>query len=197
MFTLIVGPMFSGKSSLLLNYERRFTIAKKNILTINHSFDNRYSDDCKITTHDKIVSSSKHHMTVSTQHFNEIIKENYGSFDDFDVIIIDEIQFFENLVGFITHWTDNGKIVIGAGLNGDYRMRPFSNMNTLFSIADKIIHITATCSCCGNEAPFTKRLLKDNQEQVVIGGAESYEPRCRKCFDTNQADKKQRRSTTV
>ena len=193
MFTLIVGPMFSGKSSLLLNYERRFTIAKKKILTINHSFDRRYSDSGKITTHDQIQSCSKHHMTVSTQHLNEIIKNDYGDFNDFDVIIIDEIQFFENLGDFITYWSNLGKIIIGAGLNSDYQMKPFPSMNHLFSIADKIIHIFATCSVCGEDAPFTTRLIKDNnslsldsskqeQQQVLIGGAESYEPRCRKCF---------------
>jgi thymidine kinase len=183
MFVLIVGPMFSGKSSLLLNYERRFTIAKKKILTINHSFDSRYSVSGKITTHDRIESFSRNHMTVSTQHFNEIMKNDYGGFDDFDIIIIDEIQFFENMVDFITHWTNLGKTVIGAGLSGDYKMKPFPSMNELFSVADKITHITATCSCCGDEAPFTKRLIKESEEQVVVGGSESYEPRCRICFN--------------
>jgi thymidine kinase len=183
MFTLIVGPMFSGKSSLLLNYERRFKIANKNILTINHSFDRRYSETGQITTHDQVVSTSKHHMSVSTEHMDQIINNDYGDFHDFDVIIIDEIQFFNPLDRFISYWAKMGKLVIGAGLNSDYKMQPFSSMSCLYSIADKIIHICATCSKCGEDAPFTKRLINDKTTQISVGGAESYEPRCRKCFN--------------
>lgn len=182
MFILIVGPMFSGKSSMLLNYERRFKIAKKNILTINHSFDVRYSEEGKIVTHDKTRSLSENHLSLTTEQLNKIIENKYGNFENVDVMLIDEIQFFDNLDEFIAHWTNAGKTIIGAGLNSDYRKKPFPNMNNLFSIADKIVHICATCKCCGEDAPFTKRLVNESKEQVVIGGAESYEPRCRKCF---------------
>lgn len=178
MITLICGPMFSGKSSMLISHERKLHFANKNYVTINHSFDNRYSDDCKITTHDKIHSQCKKHITASS--IEEL--EKYSElFESIDAIIIDEVQFFNDISIFVGKWASKGKTVVCAGLNGDYKMNPFPSMVNLFSIADKITHSCAICVKCGADAPFTARIIK-NDSVNLVGGSETYEPRCRKCF---------------
>ena len=178
MITLIVGPMFSGKSTMLLTYERRFNIIKKNVITINHSFDTRYSSECKITTHNLLSSSCINHITAGSN--TELDKYN-DLFETMDVIIIDEVQFFSGISEFVNKWALKGKYIVCAGLNSDYKMDPFPYMSSLFSVADKIIHLCSTCSKCGEDAPFTQRLTEDKTVNVV-GGIDTYEPRCRKCF---------------
>jgi thymidine kinase len=177
MITVICGPMFSGKSSMLINYERRLNIAKKNYLTVNHTFDNRYVKD-GIATHDKVISKGKNHLTCSN------VSEIYSKIKelkDIDTIIIDEAQFFNDISQTVNNLAFEGYNIICAGLNSDYAMKPFKAMSDLFAIADKIIHLQSTCVKCGSEAPFTKRLTKDT-DVIVIGESDVYEPRCRKCM---------------
>jgi thymidine kinase len=177
MITVICGPMFSGKSSMLINYERRVNIAKKNYVTINHSFDNRYTKE-GIATHDKIVSAGKNHITSSN--ISEVY-EKVKQMKNIDTIIIDEAQFFNDIAQTVNTLAFEGYNVICAGLNSDYAMKPFESMSNLLAVADKIIHLQSTCVKCAADAPFTKRITQDT-DVIVIGEAESYEPRCRKCM---------------
>ena len=177
MITVICGPMFSGKSSMLINYERRVNIAKKNYVTVNHSFDNRYTKE-GIATHDKIVSTGKNHITSSN--ITEVY-EKVKQMKNIDTIIIDEAQFFNDISQTISSLAFEGYNIICAGLNSDYAMKPFIAMNDLFAVADKIIHLQSTCVKCSADAPFTKRLTKDTNV-IMIGEKDVYEPRCRKCM---------------
>ena len=177
MITVICGPMFSGKSSMLLNYERRLNIAKKNYVTVNHSFDNRYVKE-GIATHDKVISQGKNHITSSC--IDEVC-DKIKKIKDIDTIIIDEAQFFNNIAQNVNSLAFGGYNVICAGLNSDYAMRPFESMNNLLAVADKIIHLQSTCVLCGCDAPFTKRITQD-KDVILIGETEAYQPRCRKCM---------------
>jgi len=177
MITVICGPMFSGKSSMLINYERRLNIAKKNYVTVNHTFDNRYVKD-GIATHDKVISKGKNHLTCSS---TSEIYSKVKLLNDIDTIIIDEAQFFNNIAQTVNSLAFEGYNIICAGLNSDYAMNQFRAMSDLFAIADKIIHLQSTCVNCGSDAPFTKRLTKDT-DIIVIGESDVYEPRCRKCM---------------
>ena len=171
---LIIGPMFSGKSTMLLSFEKKFQISKKKYICINHSFDNRYSKEGRISTHDGKISSGTH---ISVNCLNNI--EEYELID-FDAFIIDEVQFFQNIDFFVNYWTSKGKIIVCAGLNGDYKKMPFESISSLISIADKIHHLIALCGDCGKPAPFTERCIKDDNK-VLIGSIDMYLPKCRGC----------------
>jgi thymidine kinase len=178
MITLIFGPMFSGKTTYLLSYERRFLIAKKQVLIIKWSNDTRYSEN-SIVTHDG-QSNSQQCYVLNVNLLNEIPSK---LMEKYDCILIDEGQFFPDLRQFCTQFCklSSDKHIVIAGLSGDYKQECFESIAAVLSIADTIIHVKSICSQCGNDAPFTARLSAE-QEQTVIGSSDKYQPRCRKCF---------------
>lgn len=171
---LIIGPMFSGKSTMLLTFEKKFEVSKKKYICINHSFDKRYSDQGKISTHDGKVSSGNHISVSKLKNVNSI------DLIEYDAFIIDEVQFFEDVDDFVDFWSSKGKIIICAGLNSDYKMKPFEPINSLISKADNIRHLKAICTDCGKDAPFTQRCIK-SEEQTLVGSSDIYLPKCRGC----------------
>lgn len=175
--TLIIGPMFSSKSTTLLTYEKKFKACKKTYILLNHSFDNRYDSDCKVSTHDGMKALGKTFASTSLTNielkYNDILQAT-------DCFIIDEAQFFQDLVEFSKKWVKLGKILIIAGLSGDYKQEPFTPISNIIPLCDKIIHLTTNCSICGSDAPFTKRLVED-KDQILIGN-DVYQPRCGNCF---------------
>jgi len=171
---LIIGPMFSGKSSMLLTFEKKFQVSKKKYICINHSFDTRYSNEGKIATHDGSLSIGKHISVGKLKFINSV------ELIEYDAFIIDEVQFFEDIDEFVDFWTSKGKTIICAGLNSDYKMMPFEPINSLISRADTIRHLKAICTDCGKDAPFTQRCIKSD-EQTLIGSSDIYLPKCRAC----------------
>lgn len=171
--SLIIGPMFSGKTSELFRRIRRNTIAKKNCLIIKYSHDNRYSED-QASTHDLIKMNC-----ISALKLSEITPEQIAGVD---VIGIDEGQFFEDIVEVVTKWTsENGINVIICGLDGNYMREPFGKILNLIPKCSSVDKLCAVCSYCGNEAPFTKRLV-DSSDEILIGGSDKYIASCVKCF---------------
>jgi len=168
---VIYGPMFSGKSTELLRRVKRNTIAQKKCLLINYAKDNRYSNENVVSTHDKQMMKA---MKVN------IIEEAVPYFKDYDVIAIDEGQFFSDVVEFAEYFANNGKIVIVAALDATFQRKPFDVIG-LLPIAEKITKLTAVCVVCSADAPFTQRLSGGSQVEL-IGGTELYRPVCRKCF---------------
>ena len=173
MITLIFGPMFSGKTTYLLSYERRFLLAKKQVLIIKWSNDNRYSEN-NIVTHDGQTNSCQ------VLNVNVLMEIPTETLEKFDCVLIDEGQFFPDLREFCMQYTTTKHIVI-AGLSGDYKQQCFESIASVISIADQIQHVKSICSQCGNDAPFTSRLTSET-EQTVIGSSDKYQPRCRKCL---------------
>jgi len=157
--------MFSGKSTLLLTRYRRYQLAGKKCLLVKYSKDKRYDKSGEmLITHDQ-----QKYKATSCDHLAEVHNLVLG----YDVICIDEIQFFEDASIYCDLWANAGKMVEVCGLNGDYRRKPFEQISQLIPICDDISHVKAVCKFTGEDAPFTKRLSSE-KEQAVIGSSDKY-----------------------
>lgn len=170
---LILSCMFSGKTETLISYARRYTLAKKRIVIIKYSKDIRYSNE-DICSHNRASIKA----TFSVDRLEPLL--NNDEIKNTDVVLIDEGQFFNDL-SEVCDILAKDKIVIVAGLNGDYKREPFKTISDILPKCEEIIHLKAVCSRCGDDAHFTKRLINDDRVEV-IGGSDLYEPRCRNCF---------------
>ncbi len=180
---LIMGPMFSGKTTEAMRRSHLYSLQGKKVMAINHEINKRYGSDV-IHSHDKKELHNCYAL-ADLYHLYEYLRKEY---DEADVLFIEETQFFQNAYDFIRNAVDiDGKIIIAAGLDGDYKREPFGDMNRLVSIADEVVKLHALCSVCrdGTSAPFTMRVNKDNAETVSVGGMGDYEGVCRTCFDKN------------
>ncbi len=167
---VIVGCMFSGKTEELIRRLRRAQIAKQKVKIFKPEIDLRYSKE-KIVSHSELSLPSQLVKTSS-----EII----GHAGDAPVIGIDEGQFFDNgLVEVCNKLASDGKRVIVAGLDMDYRGLPFEPMPQLLSVAEYITKTLAICMVCGNPASMTQRTIASG-ERVLVGAVDSYEARCRR-----------------
>ena len=101
--------------------------------------------------------------------------------EDYDVVGIDEGQFFPDVVEFCDRAANLGKIVVVAALDGTFERKPFGNIVSLIPLAEKVSKLSAVCVYCTNEAAFTRRVVASKQIQL-IGGADMYKPVCRGCF---------------
>lgn len=175
---LILGCMFSGKTSELIQTVRRFKSIGKKTMVINYSKDTRYGNQ-KIITHDYVGIDS-----YMIENFNEIFSnQNFLSvFKESDIICINEGQFFKKLVDFCNQCANEyGKIVYVCGLDGDYKQEKFGEILDLIPCCENVKRLSALCKICGNKAFFTKR-ISNSSNQVLIGGKEAYLPVCRKHY---------------
>lgn len=171
--SLILGPMFSGKSTILLTRYRRYQIAGKKCLLIKYAKDTRYSNSEEmLVTHDQVS-----YKATSCHKLEEV----HQLIQDYDVICIDEIQFYADAHIYCDQWANAGKIVEVCGLNGDYRRKPFEQISLLIPLADDISYITAICKATGRDASFTMR-LSNEKEQEVIGSTDKYQAVSRECY---------------
>ncbi|AYP74215.1 thymidine kinase [Fowlpox virus] len=171
---LIIGPMFSGKTTELVRLIRRFMISGRKCIIIKHCSDSRYTEgDLEaIYTHDKISMKA-----LSSDNLLSLV----STLDEFEIIGIDEGQFFEDIAEFSEIMANKGKIIIVAALNGDFKRDLFGNIFKLLPLSESITSLTAICSVCNNEASFSKRIT-DDKDVKIIGGKETYTAICRKCF---------------
>lgn len=168
---LIIGPMFSGKSTELIREIRLAKIINKKVLVIKPLIDNRYSEK-EITTHS--FESEKCETTEKLENLNDIVQK-------YDLIVIDEGQFFPDLKKYVLTWVDENKLhVIVGGLDGDFKREPIGQILDLIPYSDQCKKITSLCKFCndGTKALFSYRKVK-SEHQVQIGGAETYIPLCR------------------
>ena len=168
---IIAGCMFSGKTEELIRRLRRAKIAKLNVTIFKPKIDTRYSTE-------QIVSHSDQSLpSVMVEKAEEIL--NLAK--DSQVVGIDEAQFFdENLIDVCNSLANQGKRVIVAGLDQDYRGVPFEPIPQLLAIAEYITKTLAICVKCGNPADKTQRTI-NSSNRVIVGASDSYEARCRKC----------------
>jgi len=168
---VITGCMFSGKTEELIRRLKRARIARQTVLVIKPRVDNRFS----LT---EIVSHSEQSLdSLMVEKAEDILPLA----KDFQVIGIDEAQFFSPaLVMVCNELADDGKRVIVAGLDQDYKGVPFDPMPQLLATAEYITKTLAICVNCGNPADRTQRKTAD-QDRVVVGAGNIYEARCRKC----------------
>jgi thymidine kinase len=166
---LIIGGMFSGKSTELIRRINREKSINKKIIIINFIDDNRYSSN-SISTHDMIKVNC-----VKVEKLFEIPEELLNNYDS---IFIDEGQFFYDLYAFVQKFID--KHIVISGLDGDSNQKSFGDILNLIPLCDTVDKLCAYCSKCNNGtlAPFTKKITKDTK-QFDIGGSDKYIPVCR------------------
>ena len=172
---LVIGPMYSGKSTELLRIYNKFKRNYK-ILVINHSSDTRYGSN-SVNTHNKDSIKS-----IST---DELCTIDMGlKIIDNDIILLDEGQFFGDLYDFCKEIVEkHNKIVYVFGLSGDSCRKKFGQILDLIPICDNIKHLKSICNKCENvrNASFTLR-TSNNLEQVSVGGNDEYMAVCRECW---------------
>ena len=145
---LIIGPMYSGKSTELIRRCKRRMSIGLSVLVINHSLDTRYGNANKISTHDG--------TKLTAYACNEI--NDYEMFKQYDVIAIDEAQFFTDLARSVNKLAeDMEKQVIIACLSGDSNRKPWPGIDSLIALSDEIQHCKALCVLCHAPAPFSKK----------------------------------------
>jgi thymidine kinase len=174
---LIIGPMFSGKSTELIKIIRRYNSINKKILVLNHKINNRYNSS-SITTHNKDCYND----CIILDNLSEI---NKIDLTNFDIVIIEELQFFtdafENIINLVEKLN---KTVICAGLDGDFKRNPFGDVLKLIPYSNKVTKLSALCKYCsdGSEAHFTQRKSFEI-DQTIVGDTNIYEAVCRKHFN--------------
>jgi thymidine kinase len=181
---VIYGPMKSGKTSRLLELYKQFTFCNIPIMVINNNKDMRYSQTC-LSTHDKVMIPCIHADTLtelvdlSTE---EIIGPCNSMFMNSRVILINEAQFFDDIVAWVTTAVEKyNKNVYICGLNSDFKRLPFGNWLDLERICDKVTHLHSWCSLCKKRHALFSHRLSSEQDKIVIG-SDNYIPVCRKCF---------------
>ena len=168
---LILGPMFSGKSTRLIEQMRKYVYKAKKTIMVKYYADQRYSEKSEVVTHDLIKYDSIN---------CKLLRNSSETLKQYDVIGIDEGQFFADLVEVCEELALMGKIVLIAALNGDFRMEPFPVIQRIIAKSDKIKLLKAYCFNCHKDAKFSLRIVQSN-ETVLIGAGEAYKPACREC----------------
>ena len=171
---IVVGPMFSGKSTYALSYVRRQRSIGKKVLIIKPNIDKRYSDN-NLVTHDKeqipcMIWDVSIPLPVTT---NEMLQN--------DCIVIEEGQFFIGLKKFVLYLLQvYHKNILIVGLDGDARQQPFGEILDCIPWSSKLTKLNAYCCACrdGTLAPFTRRINTQDKEQIVVGGADLYSAVC-------------------
>ena len=171
--SIIMGNMFSGKTSELIRRLKRLKVLDKRIVVVNSAKDTRSPDEV-LKTHDNVKFGCYKVFDL----YDLIEKQE---FQDADVIAIDEVQFFPNLKKFVVTCLDMKKDVILAGLDGDAFQRKWGEILDCIPIASEVTKLSALCKYCRHETPgpFTKRIVED-KELELIGGRDMYVAGCQK-----------------
>ena len=173
---VVCGSMFSGKTEELLRRIKRARFANQKILLVKPSIDVRYSDK-NVVSHQG--TSQDAILVNSAEEILDVWKNE-------KVVAIDEAQFFDDsILAVCNKLSKSGVRVIVAGLDMDYLGNPFGPIPNLLAIAEYVTKVHAICVSCGNLAQFSHRII-NNDEQVVLGAVEEYEPLCRTCFNKIQ-----------
>jgi thymidine kinase len=174
---LILGCMFSGKTSELIRRIQRYKSIQKRVLFVNYLEDTRYGKD-KIYTHDKIGCEGI---------YLEKIYLLLSKVNEYDVFVINEGQFFEDIYNITIELCEKyGKDILICGLDGDFKRQTFKyNLLDLIPYADTVEILTAYCSICKDETPgrFSKRITNETEQKVI--GSCNYIPVCRKHYLEN------------
>jgi thymidine kinase len=171
----ISGGMFSGKSEELVRRLRRAALARQVVQVFKPAADARHDDPRRLVTRDKRELEAV--SVTCSQDLRQRLRP------DVQVVGIDEAQFFDDgLVDLVTGLADSGIRVIVAGLDLDYLRRPFGPMPRILAVAEYVDKVHAVCMRCGAPAHYSQRTAGGG-EQLQLGDTESYEARCRRCYE--------------
>ena len=176
MLHVVVGPMFSGKTSHLIKMQRYYKGLGEDVLVVKPQRDTRYSEDQVISHEGKAVGA--------------LATELLSSLDRHKVYLIDEIQFYPDTLEFVLRALDSGSVVWAYGLDGDYQRQAFPAVNALYPHAYSIKKLSGVCDC-GGAAIYSQRLPEfvnphNPIGQILIGGADKYKSVCFSCFQNGQ-----------
>ena len=189
---IILGSMYSGKTSRLVEIYKQCKFCNISVVVINHSIDTRYDDEL-LSTHDKIkIPCIKTETLFDIYPYDLNLEKGVQNIpritDKFkivacEVILINEGQFFPDLEEFVKILLTNDKKVYVCGLDGDFERKKFGQILNLIPLCDKVTKLTSLCSVCKNGAPgiFSKRITLETEQTVV--GSDNYIPVCRKCYN--------------
>ena len=196
---LIIGPMYSSKTSRLVEVYKQCQFCNISVAVINHIIDNRYDEEL-LSTHDKVkIPCIKTNvlknvwLTEELDLENDII-ENIPRIQDklkiyrSDVILINEGQFFEDLYDVVIDMLKRGKKIYVCGLDGDFERKKFGQILDLIPLCDKVDKLTSLCTLCknGTRGIFSMRLTQETEQTVV--GSDNYIPVCRKCYESKHVN---------
>lgn len=186
---LIIGPMFSGKTSELLQIYKQCQFCSIPVSIINHTIDKRYHDTM-ISSHDKIMAPCLQAIKLTDiwtrlQGGNESDIYANKLLRSAEVILINEGQFFPDLYEVVVDMLNHNKKVYICGLDGDFERKKFGSILDLIPLCDKVRKLTSLCSNCrdGTPAIFSMRLTAEKEQTIV--GSDNYIPVCRKCYKTD------------
>lgn len=188
---LIIGPMFSSKTTRIVEIYKQCNFCNISVAVINHSVDNRYDDEL-LSTHDQIKIPCIKTEKLSDLWTNiplEDSSKNITRFTDkfkiatSNVILINEGQFFPDLYEVVVDMLNNKKKVYVCGLDGDFERKKFGSILDLIPLCDKVTKLTSICSVCKDGTPgiFSMRLTCDKEQTLV--GSNNYTPVCRMCYE--------------
>jgi thymidine kinase len=177
MLHVIVGCMFAGKTESIIQISRKYRAIDKKVLIVNHSLDSRYSDQHVVMSHNG-----------TREECLKIDKLENVEYNDFDVIIIEEAQFFPDLLEFFEKCDLVSKIFVVSGLAADFNMKPIGDILLLISRADMVDKINGFCQECkdGTVGPFTKRVNTIDKSVIAIGSNDIYKCVCRRHYYTTE-----------
>ncbi len=179
---LIWGPMFCGKTSSLLHKLSLHHMCGKKTLYVNSALDTR--TNAAFSTHNPLFKLDISFDAVKVRSLHDLMEKDIKSYD---VIGIDESQFFPDLVGFVSCLVNTmNKVVYVGGLTGNASMELFGHMHQLIPMANKVTTLSAICESCTKrgemrDANFTRRLMA-TQDIIQVGGHDMYLPVCRECY---------------
>ncbi|NLR91266.1 MULTISPECIES: thymidine kinase [Flammeovirga] len=176
---VVCGSMFSGKTEELIRRVNRATIAKQTVHIFKPAVDTRYHDSNVVSHNSNSIISTP---VKTADEITQYVSEN-------EVIAIDEAQFFDNkLVDVCVELANKGHRIIVCGLDMDFQGKPFKPMPELMAIAEYVTKLHAICVQCGEPALYSYR-LSASKEQVLLGETDSYEARCRKCYQKGMSSR--------
>ena len=188
---VITGCMFSGKTEELIRRLERVRIAKGEVLLLKPTIDDRYGNNAVVTHYGREFAA--HELEPGTETLRSLVAlVGKDTLDRADVIAFDEGNFYsDKLPALCQELVGMGKRVIVAGLDLTFAEEPFGAMPTLMALADRVDKLQAVCVKCGAEATRSQRLIDGHPAPtdgpvIQIGGAESYEARCRNCYEARR-----------
>lgn len=175
--------MYAGKTEELIRRARRALFARREVQVFKPKIDDRFHEAMVVThmgvRHEAHPVSGVPALEAATRAETELI-------------LIEEAQFFDAaIVDLVERWADEGREVVLAGLDQDFRRRPFGPMPMLLAVADEVVKLRAICIRCGAPASHTQRLIEgepahEDDPLILIGATEAYEARCRRCHSVRR-----------
>jgi thymidine kinase len=173
---IYTGPMYSGKSTILTNIYNHALSSNIQTIVLTHQCENRYSKQY-LSTHNK-----QHIPCCKYNSITEFIKDKHDEIIKSDVILIDEAQFFEDLLEVLRLVDSFKKCVYVFGLSGDFKRNKFGHIPDLMVHCDDIEKLSDNCKLCTNKSVFSSRTIK-SECQILVGSVEAYQSLCRKCYN--------------